>query len=61
MSSSYLAWHECNFENVDLCGWVVFPAPPEMPFEWERTNGQTLDSQGIEGPKHDHVEQPQSK
>ena len=46
---------------MDLCGWVVFPAPPEMPFEWERTNGETLDSQGIEGPKHDHVEQPQSK
>ena len=33
----------------------------DYPFQWERTNGQTLDEQGIEGPKHDHAEQPQSK
>ena len=23
-----MEWHECNFENEDLCGWQVFPAPP---------------------------------
>merc|ERR1711862_561125 len=50
----------CNFENEDLCGWQIFPAPPDFPFEWERTNGKTLDEQGIAGPKHDHAEQPQS-
>ena len=33
----------------------------DYPFQWERTNGQTLDEQGIEGPKHDHAEQPKSK
>ena len=60
-TTHHLEWHECNFENEDLCGWQVFPAPPDYPFQWERTNGQILDEQGIEGPKHDHAEQPQSE
>ena len=27
-TTHHLAWHECNFENEDLCGWQVFPPPP---------------------------------
>ena len=45
----------CNF---DLTNFIFFE---DYPFQWDRTNGQTLDEQGIEGPKHDHAEQPQSE
>ena len=54
-------WHECNFEKEDLCGWQVFPSPPDFPFQWERTNGKLLADNGVEGPTHDHDEQNQSK
>ena len=27
-TTHHLEWHECNFENEDLCGWQVFPPPP---------------------------------
>ena len=54
-------WHECNFEKEDLCGWQVFPSPPDFPFQWERTNGKLLADNSVEGPQHDHDEQNQSK
>ena len=54
-------WHQCNFEKEDLCGWQVFPSPPDFPFQWERTNGKLLADNSVEGPQHDHDEQNQSK
>ena len=57
----YSEWGNCNFENEDLCKWIIDPSPPGFPFNWERTNGLLLEEQNIEGPKHDHEEQNQSE
>ena len=54
-------WGNCDFENEDLCKWIIDPSPPGFPFNWERTNGLLLEEQNIEGPKHDHEEQNQSE
>ena len=60
-TTHHVQWHECDFENEDLCGWEVFPSPPDFPFQWERTNGKVLTDNGIEGPHFDHDDQNQSK
>ena len=51
---------ECDFENENLCGWEIVASPPNLPFEWERTNGKTLEDNSIDGPYHDHAEQKES-
>ena len=53
--------NECDFEDENLCGWQIFPAPPDFPFTWERTNGLILQENGVVGPAHDHAEQNDSE
>ena len=54
-------WHECDFEMESLCGWTIDPSPPGFPFNWERTNSKLLEDQNVDGPKHDHSDEKQSK
>ena len=44
-----------------LCGWTIDPSPPGFPFNWERTNSKLLEDQNVDGPKHDHSDEKQSK
>ncbi len=47
---------QCDFQN-DLCGWTFRPSS----FMFNRTNGQILAEQGLQGPTVDHQESKERK